>query len=75
VWIGWLEPERVLLPGDELPTKSWNLEVTGPRVTIEPVIDRAGVAEPEPKTVEVSSGTVRLVLSINPQFVVHENKE
>lgn len=71
-WVAWLEPARVTLPGEPLPTLEVALAVAGRRVAIEKLIDRAGQTRPETETLPVRDGRLRLTLTPAPQFVLPE---
>lgn len=45
--ITWLEPEGLVLPGDEEPATELELETESPRLLVEAVIRRTGVEEPD----------------------------
>jgi hypothetical protein len=50
--IAWLEPERLILPGDEEPGITLELESESPRLIVEAAIRRPGVEDPARSVVE-----------------------
>lgn len=72
-YVAWLEPARVVLPGEPVPTLDVSLAVPGRRVAVEKLIDQAGQTRPETAAVPVRDGRVRLTLTPAPVFVLPES--
>lgn len=53
--IAWLEPERLILPGDEESVTTLDLETESARLLVEAVIRRVGVEEPDRAVLEPES--------------------
>jgi hypothetical protein len=68
-WVAWLDPGRVILPGEEIPRKTISLPVTASQVTLEPVITGKGQATPERTGMPAPGGRVELTLTPRPVFV------
>ncbi|MBK7972207.1 MAG: hypothetical protein IPK07_02565 [Deltaproteobacteria bacterium] len=69
-WVAWLDPGRVVLPGDEVPRRSITLPVGASHVTVEPVVNAMGQTAPERTGVPAPGGRVEVTLTPRPVFVV-----
>lgn len=56
----WLDPGRVILPGDTIPESEVTLDVGAARVEVEQLITRFGTTTPERDTVDAPGGKLRL---------------
>lgn len=70
VWIAWLEPKRIVLPGENAPTVTISLKVDRSSLSVEPMINRAGVAKPSHETITVEDGMAQVNMSLWPVFVL-----
>jgi hypothetical protein len=66
----WLEPEKLLLPDDAVPSATISLRIGGGGATVERMIEEAGQTKPERQTVTANAGTVRLTVTPTPVFVL-----
>jgi hypothetical protein len=69
-WIAWLELNRVLLPGEAMPSRPLTLTTGGAQAVIEPLITRAGLSRPEQRTEKTRSGRLSLSLTPEPVFII-----
>ncbi len=69
-WVAWLDPQRVVLPGEEIPRKSIRLAVGAAQVTLEPVITARGQIAPERTGIPAPDGRADVTLTPRPVFVV-----
>jgi hypothetical protein len=72
LWIGWRDPQGVLLPRDGEPATQIELSTAAPSVTVEAVITEGGRIAPERSTVEASDGVVSLRLTHTPIYVFED---
>ena len=69
LWIAWLEPDKVLLPGDPYPKFEVDLPVKASSVIVEPMGKRLGHASGARKTKMVSKNGVTVHLRPTPIYV------
>lgn len=70
VWIAWLDPGHVVLPGDAVPFKTVSLDVGTDHVVLEPTVTGVGQTGPERTGMPSPGGHVELRLTPRPTFVV-----
>jgi len=68
VWVAWLDPGRLLLPGDAVPQATVTIK-TGGDVVVEGMIDRPGSAAATRPAVTARQGGVEVVLTPRPVYV------
>lgn len=71
-FIGWYEPETLLLPGDAVPEATVSLDVGASKATLEWLIIDEGVTTPERQTLAATGGQVTFILTPTPVFVLPE---
>ena len=71
VWIAWLDPGVLWLPGDVVPTREYELILggTATSATIEKLVTDAKRSEPARETVTLQKGRLQLKLTPVPVFV------
>ena len=69
MWIAWLEPSEVILPGDPYPKFEIDLPVSASAVIVEPMAKRLGHATASRKTRMVSKHGVTVLLRPTPVYV------
>ncbi len=72
-WVAWLNPKKILLPGDSAPTIDLTLTTGGTHAVIEPVITRIGQTTPDQKKIETPKGKATLTLSTHPVYIFAGN--
>ena len=72
-WIAWFDSGKVILPGDEVPEMTVELQTGGTSVIVEPTITRFGQEEPDRFTLETVDGVINLTLTPSPVFLYGEN--
>jgi hypothetical protein len=68
-WICWLDPQKLLLPGDTEPQVEVTIATGKQTVTIEKTITVFGQTEPETTTVQTDGGAAALTLTSAPVYV------
>lgn len=70
-WVAWVEPKRVVLPGEPIPTLNINLNVGGGlrQVNVEKVINRRGQTNPDRSTMPVNNSVVTMQISTTPVYI------
>ncbi len=69
-WIAWLEPRGVLLPSEQIPSRSLELTTGGSQVALESLIDRAGVTHADQRIQKTPSGRLSLIVTPQPVFIL-----
>ncbi|MBI1903467.1 MAG: hypothetical protein HYS13_20380 [Planctomycetia bacterium] len=70
VFVAWLDPGKVFLPGEPAPEKRFSLKVGNGTFAIEPMISRAGQTMPETVPAAVQGGEIELTVTPWPVYVV-----
>jgi hypothetical protein len=68
-WIGWLDPGRVILPGDPQPVSVVSFTTGSERVRIEPIVMEMGRAENAAEPLATEDGIASLALTPHPVFI------
>ncbi len=68
-WIAWLEPAKLLLPGDPVPTAPLELPVAAPRWNVEKLINRHGQTRPDTSLIPATDRVLRLELTPTPVLI------
>lgn len=68
-WVAWLEPGRLVLPGDTAPALAVRLETGRPTVAVERTITDYGRDRPNRETVRTDRGALVVELTPTPVFV------
>lgn len=68
-WIAWLEPGRVILPGDEIPQVTSQIHTGDGPVTVETLITKFGQTAPNQTLLQPADGVVTVTLTPTPIFV------
>lgn len=69
-FIAWLQPEKLLLPGDPVPEETIAFSVGGSEATIESLITEISREQAERKSASLADGKLQLTLTPTPVFVV-----
>lgn len=69
VWIAWLEPSKVILPGDAVPAITLSLKMVVKAAKAEAMIDRAGQTKADQEIVPIKSGVAEIKLTPRPVFI------
>lgn len=69
LFVTWLEPEELVLPGEQEQTAEISLKVTGARWIVETMIHRPNQSDPTRETLAPSSGSLRLTITPTPVFL------
>ena len=67
--IAWLDPDRLVLPGDDEPETILEIETDAPGLLLESVIREPGREEPTRRVVEPEEGVARLLLTRTPMYI------
>jgi len=68
--IAWVEPDRIVLPGEPLPQVVLAFKTSDSRVRVEPLMIRQGETRPERVTVQAQDGTANITLMPTPLFIL-----
>lgn len=69
VFVAWLQPGRVVLPGEPVPTATLALEIDAPGVTVEEMIDRSDQPRPRRSSQPVQRGRAEIEVSPRPGYL------
>jgi hypothetical protein len=68
IWIAWLDPGKLLLPGDTMPKASISIKTGEGAFRIEPVIDQAGQTKAE--STKMKGPAVTIEITPRPVYVI-----
>ena len=69
VWVAWMEPRLLVLPGEPVPAAIVSFPIGAPRMRIEETVTHPGQQEPAPLEVDTVEGTAWLEVTPTPAFV------
>ncbi len=71
VFVAWLEPDKVVLPGEAVPNQKLSLETNGSKskVTRELMISNFGQQRAERHNIEVNDGQVEISITPTPEYI------
>lgn len=70
VQVIWYEPAGLILPGDKIPSKKFQMHVSHPKVALDRLIVKQNQTKPEQQTLTAKGGIVDLTLTPTPVFVL-----
>lgn len=68
LWIAWLEPGKVILPGETEPSATFSLKIAD-RLSMERMIDRGGQVKVEREVVSLAEGSAAIKVTTRPIFL------
>lgn len=69
-WIAWLDPERVVLPGEPVPTREAIVAVGPGGTTVEPLVTDPGAWTPARRPLTNNGGRVTITVTPTPVFIL-----
>lgn len=71
-WVAWFDPERVILPGEEVPQTKLVLETGKKSFRVEELITAFGKTDGDKRTLETKNGILELAITPTPVFIFNE---